>query len=180
MLSRRNVLFGAVALLAPCAPPAFAHPLPDSILVFSERGGALHIALEMPLHELNLAVPEVHEALSANTTMNVLMPYIDAHLKILSLSGERQKLALTQVSFDSRNDVDVGSYTVLLAELTLFQVGDFSASRFQIQMDMILHEVPNHAFALHWRDPVGRLESLGSVTYDFNSKSNPLRLINKP
>jgi hypothetical protein len=163
-LSRRAVLaFAAVAV----SSQSFAHPLPDTQILIEVTGRTLHLTIDLPLHELKLALPNKMRT-SLENQKDLLREYFASHLKITSSARVDYECVFESFSTEPAFNDHVGSYELLRVIAHIPQ----QHQNFILHYDAIMHQVPNHKASVTWSG-----KTIGVIAFDLKTKRTPPMLV---
>lgn len=138
-------LMPALALLVPGR--AFAHPMPNSMLVLDLQPTGVAAELQLPLGELQLAfgrdVARHPETLVAHLGPE-LRAYIQAHVRPVSPDGRVWSVAVGKLGVGAAEQTATGPYQELTAQLWLQPPAGASPRTFDLQYDVIIHQLVTH------------------------------------
>lgn len=154
------------ALLFLCAP-AGAHPSPSSQVFLTVGAGTIAAEVTLPVDELKLAfpVPLLDAAGRAPRAGDAdVANYLAAHVRPVAPDGRAWSLRVDAVRWElARSPADV------VADVTLRPPPDAPLGTFELQVDAIAHQVPNHLTLVALADPAqgsgGQPRMLASLHY---------------
>lgn len=125
----------------------FGHPMPNSVVLFDVKSNKIVCELQLPLKELQPAVP-----FDVTTNLDSLLKNHEAELRSYILShfhikGESQNnwlLMITNLRLAKAEQTATGVYQELIAEIVIAPVSDENIRNFTIYYDIIMHQVVNH------------------------------------
>jgi hypothetical protein len=139
-----------------------AHALPGTSLTIRADTERLGLAITMPLHELDLAMPDA-SGLGPDPAIGPMREaikeriagYLTSHLALQTASGELLDVRLTDARIERAHDDHVGAYDLLVIDLT----APAAVLPLTLRFDAIMHEVRSHRAAVYLQvpgsDPVG-------------------------
>lgn len=162
---------------------AAAHPMPNSVIAVTIGGRSIALEIAIPAPELLLAMTgDAHRDASAfiEQEPEKLRNYINAHLAVLSRSGEILPQTISAVGLNSASDANVGAYQEFRFKVEVTAPAGFDTRDFLLKYDAVIHQIPNH-FALvkiarDFRSGLVGAEQpveLGVIRYDFTAAAVP-------
>ena len=142
-------------LMLPAAP-LLAHALPGTSLTIWTEVSRTRLTITMPLHELDLAMPEA-SGLGPSPAIGPvpqdatarIAKYLADHLSMTDAEGERIDANLSAARVEDTYDDHVGNYRRLVIDL----VAPAISFPLTLQYDAIMHEVRNHQAAVYVQVP---------------------------
>lgn len=123
----------------------------------------------MPLHELDLAIPDSSGPGPNHPTGSVqegarkrLAAYLASHLALTSASGKDLDIRLVDAWVERAQDDHVGAYSLLVIDLT----GPAAAFPLTLRYDAIMHEVRSHQAAIYLQRPLAGPAGIGVPRVD--------------
>lgn len=180
-MKRFIILF---SLLSSCF--ALSHPMPSSVIVLDVKSKSIHCELQLPLKELQFAVP-------FDVTMNTvhllknhereLSKYILSHFSIRGKSGDKWDVHIDKMNVLKTEQVATGKYEELIVQLVITPKRTNNLREFSIHYDGILHQVVTHRALViirqDWEN--GKIEEdnteIGAINVDINTlKVSPFKV----
>ena len=165
---------------------ALSHPMPSSVIVLDVKSKSIHCELQLPLKELQFAVP-------FDVTMNTvhllknhereLSKYILSHLSIQGNSGDKWDVRIEKMNVLKTEQEATGKYEELIVQLVITPKKTNNLREFSIHYDAILHQVVTHRALViirqDWEN--GKIEEdnteIGAINVDINTlKVNPFKV----
>lgn len=170
--------------LALCGTQALAHALPGTSLTIWAEAEATHLTISMPLHELDLAMPDGTGLGADPTTGPVpegarerIAAYLASHLALATASGDDLDLGLVDARIERAQDDHVGDYDLLVIDLA----APAAAFPLTLRYDAILHEVRSHRAAVYLQVPGAETIGIGVIRVDLaNGKANVVTIPSAP
>ncbi len=159
----RGAAWIVLALLVLAAPAAFAHPLPNSLIVLKPGFGQIELEIDTPAPDLAIAMRA--EDAGATPTPSAVEAYYRRHVVLVDAAGEVAPLKAGSARLIAATDPDVGAYQEWRTRL----VADTGAGRpgaYTLRFDAIMHQIPNH-FAMVRLDSAEAAQTVGVIRYDF-------------
>lgn len=155
--------------LALSGTQGWAHALPGTSLTIRAEAEQVHLTITMPLHELDLAMPDA-TGLGPNPAIGPVDAeakkrignYLAAHLALVSASGERLDVRLFEARIERAQDDHVGAYDLLVIDLS----GPAAAFPLTLHYDAIMHEVRSHRAAIYLQAPSVDPVEIGIIRVD--------------
>lgn len=173
------------------ATGAWAHPMPNTVILVSLDDAGLTLDIAVPMPELLLALPSSFAKdaeLLGGPQQPLLASYFRTHLAILSSDGTAQRFAIESFDLSSAADDGVGRYQELRLRVRVPGTQTFNPRNFTLAYDAVIHQVPNHyALVQVSQDfrtgllPSERATELGVIRLDFaRNKTAPLPIAVAP
>ena len=164
----RIVLVAAIVLVL--GGRTDAHPMPNTVITVVATDGGARLRIAMPVSDLRLALPPrvagiAH--LDAESCRQDVRAYFDAHLAVLSASGDTQAHAIESIAVRRATDVDVGAYEELEMSVWVPATAAFDPTHFRLHYDAIIHQVPNHIAVIQSTNADDPAMRLGAIAFDF-------------
>lgn len=163
-----------------------SHPMPSSVIVFDVKSKSIYCELQLPLKELQFAVP-------FDVTMNTvhllknhereLSKYILSHFSIQGNSGDKWDVHIDKMNVLKTEQVATGKYEELIVQLVITPKKTNNLREFSIHYDAILHQVVTHRALViirqDWEN--GKIEEdnteIGAINVDINTlKVSPFKV----
>ena len=126
---------------------AFAHPMPNSLVLLNLQPDGVTAELQLPLSELQLAFGKDVDK-NASTLIERLGPqlaaYICAHVRPVSEDNRAWSVAVRDMKVGSVEQSDNGPYQELTVKLWLQPPADASSRIFTLHYDVIIHQLVTH------------------------------------
>ncbi len=125
----------------------FAHPMPNSVLLFDVKSDKIYCELQLPLKELQLAVPfDVTNNLNSllKNHQAELYHYILQHFSIEGSNQEQWNLFIDNMRLAKAEQTATGVYQELIASLVITPKDLHAIRNFTIYYDVIMHQVVTH------------------------------------
>jgi len=155
--------------LALCGTQGLAHALPGTSLTIRAEAEATLLTITLPLHELDLAMPDGTGLGSDPATGPVpegarerIAAYLATHLAVATASAEDLDLRLAEARLERAQDDHVGAYDLLVIDLT----APAAAFPLTLRYDAIMHEVRNHRAAVHLQAQGAAPVGIGVIRVD--------------
>ena len=146
MLTQRLGYLLALALLA-VSGPAFAHPMPNSLVLLNLQPDGVAAELQLPLRELPLAFGKDVDK-NASTLVERLGPqladYITAHVRPVSANNRAWSIVVRDMNVSSVEQSESGPYQELTVHLWLQPPAHASSRIFTLHYDVIIHQLVTH------------------------------------
>lgn len=160
-----------------------AHALPGTSLTIRVGADATHLTVAMPLHELELAMPD-KTGLGADPFLGPVQEeakkrianYLAAHLGLATASDAELYLRLVDARIERAQDDHAGAYNLLVIELT----ATAAAFPLTLRYDAIMHEVRNHRAAVYLQVPGSDANGIGVILVDPATGKAPALVIHAP
>ena len=139
-----------LVLAAFMASDAAAHPMPNSVIAVTIGERRIELEIAIPAPELLLAMTgDAHRGARAFLEQEPerLRNYINAHLAVLSRSGEILPQAISAAGLNSASDANVGAYQEFRFKVDVTAPAAADTRNFLLRFDAVIHQIPNH-FAL--------------------------------
>ncbi|WP_395064314.1 HupE/UreJ family protein [Flavobacterium sp.] len=125
----------------------FSHPLPNSVMLFDIKTKSVHCELQLPLKELQLAIP-FNITTNSNTLLLIhrknLLEYVLKHFSIIGDDHLIWNYKIETISIKNAEQSATGIYKELVVKLLFIPKNPISNRRFTIFYDAITHQVINH------------------------------------
>lgn len=148
---------------------SLAHALPGTSLTIRAEAEATHLTLAMPLHELDLAMPDGTGLGADPATGPVpeaarerIAAYLASHLALATASGDDLDLRLVDARIARAWDDHVGAYDLLVIDLT----APAAAFPLTLRYDAIMHEVRSHRAAVYLQAEGAAPVGIGEIRVD--------------
>jgi hypothetical protein len=165
---------------------AGAHPMPNSILTLDVNTEKIYCTLELPLKELQLAVPfdvTQNPRILIKNHQQDLAYYILSHFRILGKNGQKWNMIINQISIAKSEQEAKGKYDDLVIALIIEPINTNTTRQFTICYDAIIHQVITHRAIVTIRQDwengnVGENNiEIGTIGIDSNTlKVNPFKV----
>lgn len=165
---------------------ALSHPMPSSVIVLDVKSKSIHCELQLPLKELQFAVPF---DVTKNTTHLLdnheqeLTKYILSHFSIQGKSGDKWGIRIQEMNVSKTEQVATGKYEELIVQVVITPLKTKNIREFSIHYDAILHQVVTHKALVvirqDWEN--GKIEEdnteIGAINVDINTlKVSPFKV----
>ncbi len=165
---------------------AFSHPMPSSVMLLDVKSKTIHCELQLPLKELQFAVPF---DVTINTTHLLknhegeLSKYILSHFSIQGKSGDKWDVHIDKMNVLKTEQEATGKYEELIVQLVITPKKNNNLREFSIHYDAILHQVVTHRALViirqDWEN--GKIEEdnteIGAINVDINTlKVSPFKV----
>lgn len=124
-----------------------AHPMPNSIVLLDVKSNSLHMELQLPMSELQLALQANlpgDAAILLQTKEQELKNYILAHIKPVSQNGQAWQVVITGMKLGASEQTATGPYQELIVQLLLYPPAGTDPRNFTLHYDVIIHQVVTH------------------------------------
>jgi HupE / UreJ protein len=125
-----------------------AHPMPNSIVSISVQPNGLDWTITMPLREFSYAFKNPVTA----ATQDSLKDYFQQHLKIIGSDKIAWQLTFIGFQIERGQNEAVGEFEELIVKLHLQPAPNQDLRHFELQYDVITHQVLNHETLIYVRD----------------------------
>lgn len=159
------------------------HPMPHSIFSFEVKSDKIVGELEIPLKELQMAVPfdvtEHTETLLENARRQQLVDYFLAHIRPKSRNRLDWNVEVAALSLGETAQEATGKYQELTVQLILQPPPGAPVRTFDLHYDAILHQVVTHKVFVtlkqDWRNGItaDKEHSLGVIELDIAANKIP-------
>lgn len=164
MTISRRALLAAIAALP--AMRAAAHALPDSQLTLWRDSADLRFELVMPQHELLLALDPASKGHGPGPADAVLAGYIAKHIRF-DFGNQTRPPQVASIRRGMANHPDVGRYETVTVSGTLPN----APKTLILHLDVITHQVRNHAIDVFTPGANREPKPIGRVHYDLAAKA---------
>jgi HupE / UreJ protein len=161
---------------------AIAHALPDSKAQLIVGKQQILIKFSTPLEILELASNRVIN-LQKKTSLDSLKQYYLQHIAVADTLRSRWEISVGNVVITETENVLVGKYPQVVAEIYLKPSNRNSLKEFTIQCDMVIHQIMNQSiiFSIEqdWQNGIVRdnEKQLGLISWDIpTGKIRPLKI----
>lgn len=124
-----------------------AHPMPNSVLLFDVKSDKIYCELQLPLKELQLAVPfDVTNNLNdlLKNHQNELYKYILTHFHIEGSKHEEWLLSISNMKLANAEQTATGVYQELIVTIKITPADTLNIRNFVIYYNAIIHQVVTH------------------------------------
>lgn len=165
---------------------ALSHPMPSSVIVLDVKSKSIHCELQLPLKELQFAVPFDVTKNTAHLLKNYkreLTKYILSHFSIQGKSGDKWGIRIQEMNVSKTEQVATGKYEELIVQVVITPIKTNNFREFSIHYDAILHQVVTHKALVvirqDWEN--GKIEEdnteIGAINVDINTlKVSPFKV----
>lgn len=159
---------------------ALAHALPGTSLTIRAEAEATLLTIAMPLHELDLAMPD-KTGLGTDTATGPVpeeakervADYLASHLALATASGVDLDLRVVDARIERAQDDHVGAYNLLVIDLT----APAAALPLTLRYDAIMHEVRSHRAAIYLQASGAEDVGIGEIRVDpATGKADPVTI----
>jgi len=165
--ARAAGMFAALVLAVLLCAPAGAHPSPASQVFLAVGAGTIGAEVTLPVDELKLAFPVALLDAAGRKPLAgdaAIANYLAAHIRPVAPDGRAWSLRVDAVRWElARSPADV------VADVTLRPPPGAPLGTFELQVDAIAHQVPNHLTLVALADPAqgsgGQPRMLASLHY---------------
>jgi HupE / UreJ protein len=126
---------------------AFAHPMPNSMVLLDIQPDGVAAEIQLPLNELALAVHQnlrEHPEKVVEQYGDSLKIYLLNHIHPISLDGRAWEVSVRNMSIQSVAKSESGAYHELVVQLWLQPPSGASSRAFSLKYDAIIHQVVTH------------------------------------
>ncbi|TRX35403.1 HupE/UreJ family protein [Flavobacterium restrictum] len=166
------VLFSFMSVLA--------HPMPNSIIALNVHSKSIRCELQLPLKELQFAVPfdvtKNTNDLLKNHEQD-LSKYILSHFTITGNNGKKWNMEIAKMKISRSEQEATGKYEELIIYLTINPKSIQNVRKFTINYDAIIHQVVTHRILVtikqDWENgQIGENNSeIGIISIDLNTNT---------
>jgi hypothetical protein len=170
----KSIIFGLVFFYS---ISLFAHPMPNSVIVIDVQSKIINCQLQLPLKEMQLAVPFDITKNTTNLLKNHqqdIAKYILSHFSIQGKDGGKLKMLIEKMSILKTEQEATGNYDNLIVNLIINSENN-SVRQFTINYDAIMHQVLNHKAIVYIRQDwdngiIGEANTqIGTINIDINT-----------
>lgn len=125
----------------------YSHPMPNSVLLFDVKSDKIYCELQLPLKELQLAVPfDVTHNLDnlLKNHQSKLYKYILSHFHVEGNNHDQWFLIISNMKLAKAEQTATGVYQELITTLVISPNGNHNIRNFTIYYDAIMHQVITH------------------------------------
>lgn len=126
---------------------AFAHPMPNSLVLLNIQDDKVEMQLQLPVQELELAYGKNLQNINQqyiNDHHTELSSYILSHTVIYSKDKELWNVSVTNIKLDSIQSELNGVYKELIYDLKCLPKNKTALRQFTLKYDAIIHQVVSH------------------------------------
>lgn len=130
-----------------CVDKLMAHPMPNSIVLLDIKADKVNAELQLPLSELELAFGNNVNVNSVNLIARFgpqLSAYLLAHIKVAASNGKPWSVTINDMQVQPVQDSPSGPYKELTVHLSLVPPAGISTRQFNLNYDVIIHQVVSH------------------------------------
>ncbi|MGC4040583.1 MAG: HupE/UreJ family protein [Flavobacterium sp.] len=125
----------------------YSHPMPNSVLLFDVKSDKILCELQLPLKELQPAVPfDVTNDLDGllKKHQSEIYRYILDHFHIKGKTGKDWPLLISHIKLAKAEQTATGIYQELIASIIITPAPDDATRNFTVYYDAIMHQVVTH------------------------------------
>ncbi len=160
-----------------------AHPMPNSVLLLEVYPKNINLKVQIPLKEMEFAVPFSVSDKSELTARNKeLTDYLSRHIGI---TGNRQlhwTMHLDRILVENTSQNGTGEFSELIAEYTAVPA-DHNTRQFTLYYDAVIHQVNSHralvSIRQDWENGIVGTQNMeiGTIGYNLDTqKATPLNV----
>lgn len=133
----------------------YAHPMPNSVLLFDIKSNGIVAELQWPLKELQLAFPNEDIGTHPNSLIarkgDWIDTYLHQHMKITDLNGQQWTITILDKQVRKDQQDYTGAFHELVFRLWFQAPPGVSPRNFMMHYDAIMHQVVTHKMLISLR-----------------------------
>ena len=125
----------------------YSHPMPNSVLIFDVKSDKIYCELQLPLKELQLAIPfDVTNDLKDlfKNHREELYKYVLNHFSIKGKNHEDWDILIDEMKLAKAEQTATGVYQELIISMIIVPKDNYNIRNFIIYYDAIMHQVVTH------------------------------------